>query len=148
MGKIKSVVAQHVQQRTHADYYTEKVWPLRKSSPRKETGIRASTDCDLSGSRTTFCDKPFCGRDEIVDCILTVMAFGSAMPFGTELTTTAHVRKSEKEPVLYEKSGVSIELRGAADPKSPIRAQECGQGTSHPLAFPRDDEHRDFRTVF
>src|SRR5216684_3246836 len=148
MGKIKSVVPQHVQERTHANHRTEKVRPLRESCPHEETGIRPSTDCELSSSRITLCDKPLSGGNEIVECSLTVMAFGSAMPFGAELPTTTHVRKGEQEAVLYEKSGVSIELRGTANAKSSIRTQECGQGTRHPLAFLRDQKHRDFRAIF
>src|SRR5258708_7276033 len=141
------MIAEHVQQRPHANRDPEEIRPLRKSRTHQETSIRTSANGDLFRSRITLCDKPFGGGNEIVKCILTIVALSGLVPFFPELPSPAHVRERKEKSVLYQERGIGIELRSAADAESSISTEECRARTRQTLPLPCNQEHRNFGVI-
>src|SRR5216683_5309461 len=130
MGGIKSMVTQHIQQRPHGNCRTKKVRTLCKCYPRQKTRIRASANCDFPANRATMRDKPFRGRNKIVECVLTVVALPGTMPLFAKLPSSAQVRESKETALFNQKGGINIELRRTTDAESAVSTQKSWQRTT------------------
>jgi len=78
------MISRHVEQRPEANSRAKEVRALRNDRANEQAGIRAAANSNTARCGTILPDKPFGGRDKVVEGVLTPFARGSLMPLLAE----------------------------------------------------------------